>query len=327
MAGQHWVQFVFVYTGLVLMVITLIIWIRDLNRHQLLKKSKEQKMAIIYCTLSILLGLIYMIWLLTIDTVSFQVYNETCISCQKAAKYGISFLIYQRVFLYLFYLHRIFTAFGGTALAFTPKSYKCSKYSVNIIFAVLTIAYIIWCIYIDTVATEISEEDPDAYLYLVYPLVLADFICGISCMVLFIRRLRKLIKIIKTIETTNSQHTNDRSNPNAESIKYEYTVKKLTFLSSIQVISTNLIFIVINVVGVIDNIIVIDTWLNSVCLMLAFKMYDNVYQSIFCCDYFRNKMTVLKGSGSNPLENTGDVRIDSETSANQSDPDVVEMGT
>ena len=105
--------------------------------------------------------------------------------------------------------------------------------------------------------------------------VLFDSIFGITLMVLFIKRLRSMMNRMSYNHDNNDKVINHLKSMGS-------IVTKLTLLTSIAVVSTEMSVIIFFATTGGWFVIYFDILINSFCLLFSYKMYHGAYQKCCC---------------------------------------------
>ena len=225
-------------------------------------------------TLCILLSLLYGLCVCVFIIYSRLIKSE--VSTDKIGIYVFLINIGSRYFLYTYYLRRLYIIFNQSMYKISMKMYIGLSVAVGICYVVYIIYYILYEIIsrsLDSTNWSILLLKSRAIIFVTY-----DILFGVSLLVLFVRRLRNLIKL------NENMHENSKDIEVTKSLRK--AVGKITLLSSITVVTTILAMFA----AIIDLKITIipslfDSLINSICLVLTFNAYKNMYTKLCCvCD-------------------------------------------
>ena len=183
--------------------------------------------------------------------------------------YGFPFVQIGRLFLYLYYLHRIVIIFEKSAFNISIKCYNVVKNSIIVSYIVVII------IFISVIVTlnELLLLNRIIVIILVDINLITDVFWGIFLAIQFIKRLYDMIQLI--------EHSSDKKNFKYVDTRYKYIFTKLTILTCITSLST-IITVILTILEVWAGMIIFDNLINSLCLILSFHFLDNTYK-FFCC--------------------------------------------
>ena len=197
--------------------------------------------------------------------------------------YGSIFLFVGKIGLLMYYLDRIKEAFSKSAFGISTKCYNISKIS-------LLVSTIIYAIFAE-MSYVLGNETGLFYLSKTYFAsqyivgVLLDIFWGTFLTILFLNRMYKIIKLNK--DMTN----NDSPDDNLVKIGYlfKYAAFKLTLLYIIAYTTTILLLILTMIRQLLYSFIMIDCFINSLCLILSFNFFDKSYKKLcypfrMCCE-------------------------------------------
>ena len=197
--------------------------------------------------------------------------------------YGLVFLHLGKIYLYMYYLHRIMIVFENSVFRISQRLYNYAKillFGSSIIFSI-------------GIQTSHILGNETEYFHLSQHIIIIEYIIGALLDVfwgtfltgLFLIRMKRIIKLNKTDDGSN--YVNDDRIQNG--CVFKYVACKLTILYSIVFISTILGFVLTIIDARLFGSVLIDCFINSMCLILSFNFYDKSYKKLcyfcrLCCE-------------------------------------------
>ena len=189
--------------------------------------------------------------------------------------YGVVFYQLAKVILYLYYLHRIKVTFDLTAFGISDKFYQISKTLLLVPIIVFSVSNLILHI--------LGNETE--YFHLTVQFFAIEYIIGVALdifwgtflTILFLIRMKKIVKLNRKISNSNTSDNRIQK----VGYKFRYLTSKLTILYII-VFITSIVAFVSTVIDIhLFSMILMDSFINTVCLILSFNFFDKSYK-ILC---------------------------------------------
>ena len=197
--------------------------------------------------------------------------------------YGLVFVHLGKLFLHMYYLHRMKGTFNNSAYSISNKYYN------NAVVLLFT-SFIIFCISIYSINILGNETGYFELTQLIFTIeyiigAIIDTFWGSILLALFLNRMKSIMKANKQMITN--------SDVNKGAVKtqrlYRYVTSKLTILYIVMFITSIIAFILTSINTLYFGIILIDCFINSICLLLSFKFFSVSYKNFcflcrFCCE-------------------------------------------
>ena len=186
------------------------------------------------------------------------------------------FVIISRYCLYMYYLRRLYVTFQDSIYNISNRKYLVLKVVISTLYVIYILYYIVFEI---TVGYIINSSHLPVYIVRSRAALsmLYDVIFGISLLVLFTRRLRGLMKVNMNMYNNKEEQHMNKVLKNA--------VIKTTILATVTVLSTFLFFLSLFLIRDFAFIpSLLDPLINSLCLVLSFNAYKEIYNILCCCN-------------------------------------------
>mmetsp|Transcript_104643 Transcript_104643/g.127804 ORF Transcript_104643/g.127804 Transcript_104643/m.127804 type:complete len:329 (-) Transcript_104643:32-1018(-) len=243
-----------------------------------LNKSSDVSLTLrILATLSILSSTIYLVYFTIHSIINIFDPNWTLTKSLRLI-YSFPLIVIGRVFLYTYYVNRLYTTFNRTIYEIAP-----TKYKVLTVFIALTASIALgFFMYVNItgIETDIYNDDISDMLYWISLaiLVILDITYNIILLYMFIRRLKMVSKDSSNANGTQKSHVQ---------LKFEYLIRKLTVLVCISVISTFvagiLNILLVNHPEQSSIVVYLDQIVSCLGLLFSFNVYDKEYRKYCCC--------------------------------------------
>lgn len=216
------------------------------------------------------------------------------LGCRWHFKLSGIFMISYKFSLYLLFMERLFAIFrNGADLQFNSNHILCARFVLGTCWLTEE-TLVLLCI-----DARHSESNPlicvdETKLFMLFIYITMDLTFCISISVMFTRRLLALHVQTTTqviagnthIETGSSTqsgtHVSESSKESATSSISLSIASKSTLLSCVALITSELAIFGTAATGLFGLFLSLDCMVNSWCIMLIFKPYDQIFQSICC---------------------------------------------
>ena len=240
------------------------------------KSSNVSLTLRILATLSILSSTIYLGYF-TIHSIILIFDPNWTLTKSFRLIYSFPLIVIGRVFLYTYYVNRLYTTFNRTIYEITQTKYRVLTVFIAVT-ASIALGFLMY-VNITGIETNIYNDDTSDMLYWISLaiLIVLDITYNIILLYMFIRRIKMV-----------SNDSSDGTQKSHVQLKFEYLIRKLTVLVCVSVISTFvagvLNILLVNHPEQSSIVVYLDQIVSCLGLLFSFNVYDKEYRK--CCSCF-----------------------------------------